>query len=80
MSYRGRRAVSPNLSPGQRHHNLGGGGGGGGSGFTPGGLGMSDGVNSGNGQVTITYDPSTDRCRSSHDDDDDPDHETTWRG
>lgn len=38
---------------------------------------MSDGVNSGNGQVTITYDPSTDRCRSSHDDDDDPDHEMT---
>jgi hypothetical protein len=42
-----------------------GGGGGGGSGFTPNGTGLVQGVQTGNGQVTITFDPAAGGCPAS---------------
>jgi hypothetical protein len=45
--------------PGVRN---GGGGGGGGSGFTPDGSGMQTGVRTGDGEVTITFDPDAGTC------------------
>lgn len=38
------------------------GAGAGGSGFTPDGTGMTNGVHTGNGEVTITFDPANGGC------------------
>jgi hypothetical protein len=40
----------------------GGGGGGGGSGFVPTGGTLTSGVQTGNGQVTVTFDPANGGC------------------